>query len=145
MTERRERKPSPPPKTPALVRRGVVALAVGLGLSGAACGEVVGDDSQPPQPAPSPKGDAGAKGMGGIGGNSFDEAGFGEEESSPLDASPGDAVDDVEWLPPLTRIPDAGMDAPGEADSDQDVRIIPPLPPPPLPPPPLPPPPLPPR
>lgn len=140
MTERRERKPTSPPKTPALVRRGVVAIAVGLGLSGVACGGEVLEDSQPPQPTPSPKGDAGAKGMEGTGGKSLDEAGLGEGESPTWDGSPGDAVDDVEWLTPLPRIPDAGDDAPAEADSDEDVHIVPPLPPPPLPPPPLPPP-----
>ncbi len=142
MTERRERKPTPPPLTPALVRRGVVAIAVSLGLSGAACGGEVAGDTQPPQPTPSPKRDAGAKGMGGTGGRSFQEAGFGEEESSPPDGSPEDALDDVEWSTPLPSVPDAGMDAPDEADSDLDVRIVPPLPPPPLPqplPPPLPP------
>jgi hypothetical protein len=134
MTERRERKPTPPPKTPALVRRGVVALAVGLGLSGAACGGEVVGDSQPPQPTP--KGDAGAKGMGGTGGKPFDEAGLGAYDgTSPWEGSAEDAGDDVEWL-----TPDAGTDAPDEADSDEDVRIVPILPPPPPPlPPPLPP------
>jgi hypothetical protein len=139
MTERRERKPTLPPKTPALVRRGVVALAVGLGLSGAACGGEVTGDSQPPQPTPSPKGDAGAKGMGGTGGKPFDEAGFGEYDgkTSPFEGSAEDAGDDVEWL-----TPDTGIDAPSEADADEDVRIVPPPFPPALPPPP---PPLPPK
>lgn len=139
MTERRERKPTPPPKTPALVRRGVVALAVGLGLSGAACGGEVVGDSPPPQPTPSPKRDAGAKGMGGMGGEPFDEAGFGEYDgTSPYEGGLEDAIDDPEWLTPLPRVPDAGRDAPGEADSDEDAPIpFPPIlppPPPPLPP-----------
>jgi hypothetical protein len=130
MNERRERKPTPPPKTPALVRRGVVALAVSLGLSGAACGGEVVGDTPPPQPTPYPKGDAGAKGMGGTDGESLDEAGF-VEESSLWEGSTGDAGDDVEGL-----TPDTGTDALDEADSDQDVRIVPPLPFPPVLPPP---------
>ncbi len=54
------RKPTPPPKTPALVRTGVAAFVVGLGLTGAACGDEIvtgdGGDPLPFPPAPTPAG-----------------------------------------------------------------------------------------
>src|SRR5580704_8050422 len=41
-------KPTPVPRTPALVRRGAAALAVGFGLTGTACGGI----EAPIQPLP---------------------------------------------------------------------------------------------
>lgn len=54
MTPMEKPKPSRVPKTPALARRGAAALAVGLGLSGAAaCGDLASSPApNPPQPMP---------------------------------------------------------------------------------------------
>jgi hypothetical protein len=84
-------KPTPVPKTPALLRRGVAAFAVGLGLTGTACGdEITTQNSHPPQPLPGPEG--------------------GNDEDATLDAVPP-------VPPPLPISNDASMDARGMSDT----------------------------
>jgi len=96
-------KPTPVPKTPALVRRGVAAFAVGLGLTGSACGdEVTTQNSHPPQPLPGAEGGNDGDAMLDaivppvpppipISNDASTDA-VGRSDTSPFDAS--DAVDD---------------------------------------------------
>jgi hypothetical protein len=108
------RKPTPPPKVPALVRRGVAAAAVGIGVGGAACGgsvEVTPKATDASDPAdtngadgPSRAGDAGSR----------SDASLGDDSGIAVLTEDAAAAED-------SAIKDAGTDAP---------RILPPLPPP---------------
>ncbi len=136
-------KPTQVPKTPALVKRGIAAMAVGFGLSGAACGGELDPTPLPPQPLPP---DAGSTTDGSSVADAVSEFPapvFVPQPPPPLPAldsgSSADATPDVfitplpPPIPPPTPLPPLpAMDAGFTSDAALDA--LPPLPPlPPLP------------
>jgi hypothetical protein len=121
----KNQRPTPVPRTPALVRRGAAAFAVGLGLGGPACGELASSrDPTPPQPVPpqpdpekddasTPLLDAGSDAALGF------DVSLGLDVSLDLDVSLG-----------TDEGPDPSVDGGDLLDAEDDVRPHPILPPP---------------
>lgn len=108
------RKPTPPPKVPALVRRGVAAAAVGIGVGGAACGGSI-DVKAKAMDASDPADTSGADGPSSVSDAGFrSDASLGDDSGIAVSTEDAAAADD-------SAIKDAGTDA---------RRILPPLPPP---------------
>jgi len=108
------RKPTPPPKVPALVRRGVAAAAVGLGVGGAACGGSI-DGTRKATDASDPADTGGADGASGVGDAGVrSDASLGDDSGHAVSTEDAAAAEDG-------AIQDGRTDAP---------RILPPLPPP---------------
>jgi hypothetical protein len=98
-------KPTPVPKTPALVRGSVLAIAVGVGLGGGACGGLATSSGGPP-PQPDGGGDASEGGAGvdagdGVDGGAVAEGGLDAVAFLPAhDAEAQDAKPDTVILVP---------------------------------------------
>jgi hypothetical protein len=120
-------KPSPIPKTPALVRGRLLGIALGVGLTGLGCGGLAtggsGDSGGAPQPLP-------PQPLPDTDGSDGDDAEFDGIAPQPLpfpDADTGDAESDATiFLPAM----DAGEDGPDDAMADHVILVPPPLPPP---------------
>ncbi len=89
------RKPTPPPKVPPLVRRGVAAAALGLGVGGVACGGSV--DRTPSAKSATDASDPGDAGI---------------QSDGPLEAESGPWVSTDAAAAEDSAIQDAGTDAP---------------------------------
>jgi hypothetical protein len=106
-----KRKPTPVPKTPALVRKGAATIAVGFGLTGAACGGLA------------------TTGNGGIdaaddGFSSDGESDAVSPQPSPVPLPPPVPTPHPPIPPPLPPpLPDGGFD-----DALDDVQFLPPTP-----------------